>query len=104
MFCGLAAPHFSRLSGAYSVRTDFHPYVLETCSSYRVARSAVNPLIAQDFHLFSTARGASIQRRISLVLQALRLGELIRSATENPLPLRIAENSAHAETEDSPLI
>jgi hypothetical protein len=22
MFCGLAAPHFSRLSGAYSVRTD----------------------------------------------------------------------------------
>jgi hypothetical protein len=53
-----------------------NPCVLETCLSYRVERSAVNPLISQDFHLFSTTRGVSVQK----------LRELFRS-TSNALPL-----------------
>ena len=32
--------------------------VLETCTNYAFATITVNPLLAQDFHLFSTARGA----------------------------------------------
>jgi len=59
-----------RLSGAPSVRPipphfvrkAAKPYVLETRQSYRVQRSTVNPLRAQDFHLISTVRGASIQK------------------------------------------
>ena len=46
-----------RLSGALSVRTEplnGIPYVLETFQPYRVARSAVNPLQSQDFHLICT--------------------------------------------------
>jgi hypothetical protein len=46
-----------RLSGALSVRTDplresVRP---RTFQPYRVARTAVNPLQSQDFHLFCTA-------------------------------------------------
>jgi len=35
--------------------------VLETFQSYRAPATAVNPLLAQDFHLFSTVRGVFIQ-------------------------------------------
>ena len=35
-----------------------NPSVLETVQGYRVPGSAVNPMRAQDFHLFSTTRGA----------------------------------------------
>ena len=37
------------------------PAVLETFQSYRDRATAVNPLREQDFHLFSTVRGGSIQ-------------------------------------------
>jgi hypothetical protein len=55
-------PHF-RLSGAFSVRANplRNLCVLETFQSYRAPATAVNPLLAQDFHLFSTVRGVSIQ-------------------------------------------
>ena len=43
------------------------PCVLETFQNYAFAATAVNPLTAQDFHLFSTVRGVSIQE--------LRLGD-----------------------------
>jgi len=63
-------PHF-RLSGAPSVRANplRNLCVLETFQSYRAPATAVNPLLAQDFHLFSTVRGVH--------------PELLRSKPEN---------------------
>jgi len=45
--------------------------VLETFQSYRAPATAVNPLKSQDFHLFSTVRGVSIQSCLEATRRAL---------------------------------
>jgi hypothetical protein len=66
--------------------------VLETCTNYAFGAPTVNPLVAQDIHLFSTIRGAN-----SLVKE-----ELYAHATKRTFHLHYSAYaiSAQAEAEE----
>jgi hypothetical protein len=66
---------------------------LETFQSYRARATAVNPLPAQDFHLFSTVRGGSIQ-------SCSAKGELFTARPKTRLHFDQRQIPARAEAED----
>jgi hypothetical protein len=81
-----------RLSGAPSVRPNSLRRFVRPRNFLKLSASdtAVNPLRSQDFHLISTARGASIQ---------ITTGELFAARLETLSRSKIAKK-AHKETED----
>ena len=85
-----------RLSGALSVRTDplresVRP---RTFQPYRVARTAVNPLQSQDFHLFCTTGSVNPGEKNSNAENSLTTTRQRSSACNG------RAYSAHAEAED----
>jgi hypothetical protein len=89
-------PH-SRLSGAPSVRPNSrrNSCVLETLQTYPAVAATVNPLQSQDFHLFSTARGASIQIFSEPIWRTL-----LPARPKTRFHLSSPQNPAQAEAED----
>ena len=73
-----------------------NPSVLETVQGYRVPGSAVNPMRPQDFHLFSTIRGVSIQDGWHIV--QLIAGELFTARHKTLFRGQRIQENAHARS------
>src|ERR1700687_1256198 len=71
-------PALTRASRAYT-----NLPVLETCTNYASCAATVNPLLAQDFHLFSTVQGAK-----SLIEEELCMHATKRFFHSTPMPFR----------------
>ena len=74
--------------------------VLETFQSYRAPATAVNPLRSQDFHLFSTVRGVSIQDFRSKDWIQARLENSFTARPKTRFHFDSPQNPAQAEAED----
>jgi hypothetical protein len=74
--------------------------VLETFQSYRATATAVNPLRSQDFHLFSTVRGVSIQDCRSKDWIQARLENSFTARPKTRFHFDSPQNPAQAEAED----